>query len=122
MADEEASVEVAEEEGHNQWSTDKEYLAANLLLLFLPAKALLRAMLLSSCRDSQLSLELDPTNSETNPAPAECRNPKPQTSPREHTKISRTDNTNALSAQMKYCPTLESGVARHVGLFYICRV
>jgi hypothetical protein len=122
MADEEDLAEVVEEGAHNLWSTDKEYSAANSRLLLLLAKALLLVMLLSSSLASQLSLELDPTNPEINPAPAGCRNRKPQTSQPEHMKISQTDNTNALSAQTKYCPTPESGVARHAGLFYICRV
>ena len=113
---------MAEEEGHNQWSMAKEYSAANSPLLHHQVRALLQVMLQNSYLANPSSLELDPTNPEINPAPAECRNPKPQTLPREHTKISRTDNMSVLSAQMKCCPIHESGAARPVGQFYICRV
>jgi hypothetical protein len=40
MADEGDSVEEVEEEVHSQWSTAKEYSAANSPLLLRPAKAL----------------------------------------------------------------------------------
>jgi hypothetical protein len=121
MADEEDSVEVAEEEAHNQWSMAKEYSVVNSPLLLHPARDLWQAMLLSSSRANPSSLEPDPTNLEINPALAECRNHKPQTLPREHTKILQTDNTSAPSAQTKSCPIRESGAAKPVGQFSISR-
>ena len=101
MADVEDLVEEAEEEGHNQWSMDKGYSADNLHLLLLPVKDLWQAMLLSLFLANQLCLELETGNLEINHAPAECRNLKLRISPREHTRILRTDNTSVPSARMK---------------------
>ncbi len=101
MADVEGLVVEAEEEGHNQWSMDKGHSEDNLHPLLLPAKDLWRAMLLSLFLANQLSLELETTSLEINPAPAACRNLKLRISPREHTRILRTDNTSVLYARMK---------------------
>lgn len=101
MADVEDLFGEAGEEGHNQWSMDKGYLADNLHLLLLRAKDLWQAMLLSLFLANQLCLELGTTNLEINPAPAEYRNLKLRISPREHTRILRTDNTSVPSARMK---------------------
>jgi hypothetical protein len=59
MVDEEDLVEAAEEEVHNQWSTDKEYSAANSPLLHHPPKVPSPAMLLNSSLANLLPLELD---------------------------------------------------------------
>jgi len=127
MADGEDLVVAGEEEAHNQWSMDKEYSEDSSLRLLHLAKVLSPAMLLNSSLVNLLSPELEPTTPtlhepKINHVPAECLNPKLQTLPREHTKISRMGNTSVQSVQTKSYPIREFGAARLAGLFYISRV
>jgi hypothetical protein len=124
MADEVASVEVAGEEAHNQWSMDKEYSAGNSPPPHRPAKYPSRAMPPNSSQANPLPLELAhtshiPHESQINPDPVECRNPKLQILLREHMKILQTGNTNVLSVRMRYYPIRRFGAVKLAGLFYI---